>query len=195
MHRRPYPTPFCPLPLLEPELAYSNAARIPAAAFDLVTALEVFEHLLDPIDTIRQLAAFLKPTGTLAVSTGLYDHRKHGPEWPYLSCLAGQHVTFYTRQALAVLGEAAGLTTICLLPSDEGFLILFTRQERPSLSPLLQQAARHVADADLHSRWTVGAWDVPRHMCASPVAQSLILPGVHVSPDADPPSICSKTVQ
>lgn len=193
-HCRQY-DPFCPLPLLEPERAYTDLAQIPAAAFDLVTALEVFEHLVDPIKTIRQLAAFLKPNGTLAVSTGLYDHSKHGPEWPYLSRMAGQHVTFYTRRALAVLGKAAGLPTVCLFPSEEGFLILFTHREQSHVEPLLQRAAWHIADTDLHSRWTVEAWDILRHMGTSPVARPLILPGIHVSPDADPPSIRANTAR
>jgi SAM-dependent methyltransferase len=193
-HCRQY-DPFCPRPLFEPELAYTDAGQIPAVAFDLVTALEVFEHLLEPTETIRQLAGCLKPNGTLAVSTGLYDHRKHGPEWPYLSRIAGQHVTFYTRRALAVLGKAAGLPTVCLFPSDEGFLILFTRQERPHVEPLLQRAARHVTDTDLRSRWTVEAWDILRHIGASPVVQPLILPGIHAPHEADPPSIRSNTAR
>ena len=168
--------PVCPLPFFEPELAYTDASQIPSGAFDIVTALEVFEHLLDPVETIRQLATFLKPSGTLAVSTGLYDPRKHGPEWPYLSRTAGQHVTFYTRRALSVLGKAAGLPTVCLFPSDEGFLILFTRQDRGRVSRMLRWAAWHLGRRSLHSRWTVGAWDLLQQFGTRAVRQPLILP-------------------
>lgn len=168
--------PYCPLPMLEPELAYADAERIPAGGFAVITALEVFEHLLDPLSTIRQLAGFLKPGGALVVSTGLYDRRKHGPDWPYLSCPAGQHVTFYTRRSLAVLGEAADLPTVCLFPSDEGFLILFTRQDRSRAGRMLRSAAWHLGRRSLHSRWTVGAWDLLRLIGTKAVRQPLILP-------------------
>jgi SAM-dependent methyltransferase len=168
--------PFCPLPMLEPELAYADAAQIPAHDFAAITALEVFEHLVDPIGTIRQLAGFLKPNGTLVISTGLYDRRKHGPDWPYPSRPAGQHVTFYTRRSLAVLGEAADLPTVCLFPADEGFLILFTRQDRNRVGRMLRWAAWHLRRRSLHSRWTVGAWDLLQLLGTRAARQPLILP-------------------
>lgn len=176
-HCRQY-DPFCRFPFLEPERAYGDVTEIPPTAFDLVTALEVFEHLVDPAETIRRLAAFLRPHGTVAISTGLYNRQKHGPEWPYLSRQSGQHVTFYTQQSLTVLGKIAGLTTVCLFPSDEGFLILFTNREKKHVSPLLKRASRHLASRKLHSRWTAEAWDILRHVGTKPIPQPLILPNI-----------------
>lgn len=46
-HCRQY-DPFCRFPFLEPERAYGDETEIPPTAFDLVAALEVFEHLVDP---------------------------------------------------------------------------------------------------------------------------------------------------
>ena len=37
--------------------------RLPSRAFDMVTALDVFEHLVDPVETIEQLSDTLKPGG------------------------------------------------------------------------------------------------------------------------------------
>lgn len=37
--------------------------RLPRAAFDLITAMDVFEHVIDPVDTISTLADALKPGG------------------------------------------------------------------------------------------------------------------------------------
>ena len=42
-----------------------KAAGLPRQAFDLITAMDVFEHLVDPAGTIEQLAAALKPGGFL----------------------------------------------------------------------------------------------------------------------------------
>ena len=179
-HCRQY-DPYCPLPLLEPERAYTDATEIPAASFDLVTALEVFEHLIDPLETIRQLASFLTPNGVIAISTGLYSRGRHGPDWPYLSRAAGQHVTFYARQSLTVLGKTAGLETVCLFPSDEGFLILFTRRERKAVRTLLRRAAKYVGNKKLHSHWTAGAWDILPRLGATPMREPVILQGISAS--------------
>lgn len=38
---------------------------LPSSAFDMVTAMDVFEHLVDPVETIEQLWSALKPGGFL----------------------------------------------------------------------------------------------------------------------------------
>jgi 2-polyprenyl-3-methyl-5-hydroxy-6-metoxy-1,4-benzoquinol methylase len=40
-------------------------AELPADAFDVVTAMDVFEHLVDPVETVDKLAAALKAGGLL----------------------------------------------------------------------------------------------------------------------------------
>ena len=40
-----------------------KADRLPSRAFDMVTAMDVFEHLVDPVETIDQLSDALKPGG------------------------------------------------------------------------------------------------------------------------------------
>jgi len=42
-----------------------KTAELPAGAFDLVTAMDVFEHLVDPVGTVDRLAATLKAGGFL----------------------------------------------------------------------------------------------------------------------------------
>jgi 2-polyprenyl-3-methyl-5-hydroxy-6-metoxy-1,4-benzoquinol methylase len=42
-----------------------KAHRLPSHAFDLVTAMDVFEHLVDPVGTVEQLSDALKPGGFL----------------------------------------------------------------------------------------------------------------------------------
>ena len=37
--------------------------RLPLNAFDMVTAMDVFEHLVNPVETIEQIAGTLKPGG------------------------------------------------------------------------------------------------------------------------------------
>ena len=42
-----------------------NASPLPGQAFDLITAMDVFEHLIDPPGVVEQLHAALKPGGFL----------------------------------------------------------------------------------------------------------------------------------
>lgn len=39
--------------------------KLPEAAFDIITAMDVFEHLIDPVETIVELHRALKPGGFL----------------------------------------------------------------------------------------------------------------------------------
>jgi 2-polyprenyl-3-methyl-5-hydroxy-6-metoxy-1,4-benzoquinol methylase len=42
-----------------------NTTRLPSQAFDFVSAMDVFEHLIDPLGTVEHLWAALKPGGFL----------------------------------------------------------------------------------------------------------------------------------
>ena len=159
--------PYCPLPIFAPELAFQTAADIPAGSFNAVVALEVFEHLLDPLDVIRTLAGALAPAGTIVLSTGLYEPGVHTEAWPYLSCPAGQHVTFYTRKAIRLLADAAGLPTVCLFPSNDGFLIVLTHLDRSRAARCFTRAARALQNTSLLAEWTAGGWDIRHHTGAT----------------------------
>jgi SAM-dependent methyltransferase len=39
--------------------------KLPSEAFDVITAMDVFEHLSDPVNTVDQLSQSLKPGGFL----------------------------------------------------------------------------------------------------------------------------------
>lgn len=47
--------------------------RLPARAFDLILAMDVFEHLYDPVNVVRQLSESLKPGGFLFGRFGVED--------------------------------------------------------------------------------------------------------------------------
>ncbi len=76
--------------------------------FDLLTAFEVFEHLVNPVD---DLGAMLRMAPSVFFSTCLIP--KHNPpkpeEWWYYVRQSGQHVTLYTLESLRVLAERNNL--------------------------------------------------------------------------------------
>jgi glycosyltransferase involved in cell wall biosynthesis len=70
----------------------------------LVTLFEVAEHFADPGAEWQRL--FDCNSDWILGSTGLYNGQ--GADWSYLSEASGQHVFFYSQQALAYLGKQSG---------------------------------------------------------------------------------------
>lgn len=75
--------------------------------YDLVTAFEVFEHLVDPVGGLDEI---MKHSKNILFTTDLLPEPAPKPdEWWYYGLEHGQHVSFYTRKSLEVLAEKKGL--------------------------------------------------------------------------------------
>ncbi len=75
--------------------------------YELLTAFEVMEHIADPLNEMKMMTRLSR---NILFSTMLLPETppKLGDWWYY--CLeTGQHVTFYTKKALQLLAESAGL--------------------------------------------------------------------------------------
>jgi hypothetical protein len=74
---------------------------------ELVTAFEVFEHLVDPLSDIEKMVHF---SPNILFSTLLLPPTNPKPaEWQYFGLEHGQHVSFYTEASLAVIAAQFGL--------------------------------------------------------------------------------------
>jgi len=74
--------------------------------FEAVTAFEVFEHLLDPIEEAQKL---LPATSCLIFSTTLVPEPTPEPAgWWYYGLEHGQHISFYTQKSLEHLVKQFG---------------------------------------------------------------------------------------
>ena len=82
------------LPILhEDELAQC------AGRFDIVTAIEVIEHCVAPLDVLKRLRGLLKPGGLLFLTTANADTAPRDfPSWYYVS--PEIHVSYFTPRAL-----------------------------------------------------------------------------------------------
>jgi hypothetical protein len=75
--------------------------------YSLVTAFEVFEHLVDPASGLETL---LKQSKNILFTTDLLPEPAPKPEeWWYYGLEHGQHISFYTRKSLQLLAEKKGL--------------------------------------------------------------------------------------
>jgi len=93
--------------------------------FELVTAFEVFEHLVHPIYELENL---LKISRNILLSTELLPESNPKPdEWWYYVLHEGQHVSIYTAKSLSILAAKFNLNFY----SNGSSLHLLTEKELP----------------------------------------------------------------
>jgi len=74
--------------------------------FEAITAFEVFEHLTNPVEELEKLSAI---TTRLIFSTKLLPQpAPQLKDWWYYGVEHGQHIAFYTRKSLELLGGRFG---------------------------------------------------------------------------------------
>jgi SAM-dependent methyltransferase len=81
-------------------------------SFDVVTAIEVLEHSVDPRRTFEEVAAVLRPGGLLFLTTGnAAAFRDRLGTWSY-TAVPDVHVAFYEPSTLVGLMERVGLEPV-----------------------------------------------------------------------------------
>ena len=92
---------------------------------DLISALDVIEHVVDPHSFVKSLKRHLRRGGTLLLLTGdadAYPARIAGPQWSYLRWCG--HISVFSQSGLRRLLESHGFEVItsqrCQHPSSPG---------------------------------------------------------------------------
>lgn len=79
------------------------------APYTVVTAFEVMEHLTDPVAFVAELLQ-TSGTDTIVFTTELFDGDPPPPdEWMYYAFATGQHITFYQKRTLELIGQHFGM--------------------------------------------------------------------------------------
>lgn len=74
-----------------------------------VTAIEVMEHLVDPVGFVESALSEAK-SETLIFTTELYEGEPPKPDsWWYYTFATGQHIGFFQRRTLETIGHRLGL--------------------------------------------------------------------------------------
>lgn len=94
--------------------------------YELVTAFEVFEHMVNPLEEIEQILAFSR--NVLFTTLLMPPHKPNPDEWWYYGLDNGQHVALYTPQALAWIADRLDLN----LYTNGISLHLFTERRLPA---------------------------------------------------------------
>jgi SAM-dependent methyltransferase len=79
-------------------------------SFDVVSALEVVEHLVDPLDELRWMARLVRPGGAVVLTTPNFSalsRRILGPRWRAIAY--PEHLSLFTARTLHKGAERAGL--------------------------------------------------------------------------------------
>jgi SAM-dependent methyltransferase len=86
-----------------------SASELAAAkgSFDVVSAIEVLEHVLDPVETLSRIRELLKPGGLFFYTTGnSAPFRSNLVEWRYV--IPEIHIGYFNPKSISVAFEKAG---------------------------------------------------------------------------------------
>ncbi|QIP12022.1 class I SAM-dependent methyltransferase [Spirosoma aureum] len=80
---------------------------IPPFKAEVLTAFEVFEHLIDPVAELEKMLAL---SDTILFSTMVQPHGDVSPDsWWYFTPETGQHIALYSRKSLQALADRFNL--------------------------------------------------------------------------------------
>jgi SAM-dependent methyltransferase len=91
-------------------LDLDELSREPGERYDIISMIEVLEHLPEPTDPLRLVGRLLKPGGLLLLTTGNLDSpvaRRQGIHYRY--CAPEIHVSLFNPRCLTELYRAHGL--------------------------------------------------------------------------------------
>lgn len=150
-------------PLLAGTFHINAMDKIPEKSVDVITALEVLEHLAEPNALIEDFQRILKPSGILMISTCIYKPEEHNNDWVYLVPETGQHITFWTEQGIQQYAQQLGFNSALRFPvsyetTQQFSIFVFSFLDKTCLYALLKKTELLLKQKDLYLQATA-YWD------------------------------------
>lgn len=85
-------------------------AKYEKGSFDIITLFDVFEHLLDPLTSLKKLSQLLAPGGIIVIATGdtgSLAARIFGRRWTFYN--PPQHLFYYDRKTMSEILARGGI--------------------------------------------------------------------------------------
>jgi SAM-dependent methyltransferase len=124
--------------------------------FDVVTAIEVIEHTIDPVDELRRMRRMLRPGGLLFLTTGnAQPYASRLTSWRYV--LPEIHISLFEPRTLEYAMTAAGFRT-----------------EQPNLRPGFDEIMKFKILKNLHVRRRTLLTDLLPSRLVGPAADRLV---------------------
>ena len=154
------------------------ALPLASAAFDLVCALDIIEHVEDDEGALREITRVCRPGGTVLMSTPLHPsrwtpfddfvghHRRYEPA-PLLAMLARHHLTVLRSAVFGMQPRSSMLLNFgmwCLNHRREHAMSIYNRTLMPlglRFQKPLQLMPGMIATADVDEVLLVCRWDPP----------------------------------
>jgi len=116
-------------PFLKDDVIYQNGVRVLSKnleqlvqKFDFIMLHHSFEHMPDPLATLRKAYELIKPGHYLLLRipvAGSYAWRKYGVNWVALD--APRHLFLHTSQSIQILASQAGFEVADVIYDADGF--------------------------------------------------------------------------
>lgn len=83
--------------------------KLPDVKFDIITMVEIIEHLDDPVGEFRRLSKYMAPDGMIAGTT---DFHQGGALWNNRYLFPKDHISYFHRDSLCYLCDLLGLRCV-----------------------------------------------------------------------------------
>ena len=111
---------------LRVDVSWIHNADMRETSFDVITMNHVLEHLNDPLGSLQTLQRWLRPSGTIVVTTPnifALCHRIWKESWQHLD--PPRHLFLFSKYSLAVMLRKAGFTNVRLRAVSRGASVTF----------------------------------------------------------------------